>query len=307
MTAAPPPSAGPSDAPRSWTISRAGHEAVIGRGGAGVRSYTVDGVAVVDALGEWEIPSAYHGLVLAPWPNRIPEGRWSWAGQTLELPVNEAATGCALHGLVAWSAWNLRAQSDDAVELGISIEPQPGYPFSLDLSVRWSVGADGLRCAITAWNTGWEPAPFGVAVHPYVVLPGCGVDDLELTMPADTWLDVDERLRPVALRPVEDGDRDFRRGASLRGRALDTAFTDVSDAPVRVAGGDHAVEVWADPAFGWWQVYTSDYFPAGSERLRRALAVEAMTCGPDAFNTGRDLITLAPDERWSAEWGVRQA
>ena len=30
-----------------------------------------------------------------------------------------------------------------------------------------------------------------------------------------------------------------------------------------------------------------------------------MTCGPNAFNTGRELIVLAPDEVWSGEWGVR--
>jgi aldose 1-epimerase len=300
-----PTRAGQPGEARSWTIRRAGHEAVIGRAGAGVRGYTVDGVDVVDPLEERELPSAYHGLVLAPWPNRIPDGRWSWAGRALELPVNEAATGCALHGLVAWSAWQLRDQSDDAVELGIALEPQPGYPFALDLSVRWSVGTEGLRCRITAWNTGWEAAPFGVAFHPYLVLPGCSVDDLALTLPAASWLEVDDRLRPLTLRSVEDGDRDFRQGAALRGRSLDTAFTDVSGAPVRVAGGGREIEVWADPAFRWWQVYTSDYFPTGSPRHRRALAVEAMTCGPDAFNTGRDLITLAPDERWNAEWGVR--
>jgi aldose 1-epimerase len=302
-----PSNADQPGAQRAWTLRSAGHEAVIGRCGAGVRAYTVDGVAVLDPLDEREIPDAYHGLVLAPWPNRVADGRWSWEGEELQLPVNEVATGCALHGLVAWSAWRPLTLADDAVELGISVEPQPGYPFSLDLAVRWSVGADGLRCRITVRNTGWTPAPFGVAVHPYVVLPGCGVDDVELTLPAATWLETDERLRPVAVRPVEDGDRDFRRGAPLRGRALDTAFTDVSGGPVRVAGGDRAVELWADPAFGWWQVYTSDYFPVGSPRHRRALAVEAMTCGPDAFNTGRDLIVLAPEDAWSAVWGVRPA
>jgi aldose 1-epimerase len=278
---------------------------VIGRRGAAIQAYTVDGVDVVDPLGDRELPEAYHGLVLAPWPNRVPDGRWSWAGQELQLPINEVATGCALHGLVAWSAWQLGALTEDAVELVISVEPQPGYPFALDLAVRWSVGADGLRCRIEAVNTGWAAAPWGVAVHPYVTLPGSTVDDLELTLPAATWLATDERLRPVGLHPVEEGGHDFRSGAALRGRALDTAFTDVSGASVRVAGGGRAVDVWADPAFGWWQVYTSDYFPRGSRRHRRAVAVEPMTCGPDAFNTGRDLITLAPGDRWSAEWGIR--
>lgn len=288
----------------SWTIRSGGHEAVIGRTGGGVRGYRVDGVPVVDSLGEREVASAYHGLVLAPWPNRVPDGRWIWAGQELELPVNEASSGCALHGLVAYSAWQLRELTGDAVELGVQVEPQPGYPFALDLTVRWSVGEDGLRCAMGVVNTGWDPAPFGVAVHPYVVLPGCGVDDLELTLPASTWLETDERLRPVALHPVDGTDRDLRQGAPLRGRSLDTAFTDVTGQVARVAGGDRVVEVWADPAFGWWQVYTSDYFPPGSERFRHALAVEAMTCGPDAFNTGRDLLVLEPGERWGAAWGV---
>ena len=296
-----------SNETRRWTIRSGGHEAVIDRRGGGVSGYAVDGVDVVDPLGEREVPTAYHGLVLAPWPNRVPDGRWTWQGEELQLPITEPATGCALHGLVAFSAWQPREVTEDAVELGIAVEPQPGYPFALDLAVRWSVGEGGLRCRLSATNTGWTAAPFGAAVHPYLVLPGCGVDDLELTLPAASWLETDDRLRPVALQPVEGTDRDLRSGASLRGRSLDTAFTDVSGDTVRVAGGGRAVEVWADRAFGWWQVYTSDYFPDGSPRRRHALAVEAMTCGPDAFNTGRDLITLAPGEHWAAEWGVRPA
>jgi aldose 1-epimerase len=292
---------------RRWTIRSGGHEAVIDRRGAGVSGYAVDGVDVVDPLGADEVPSAYHGLVLAPWPNRVPDGRWTWEGEELQLPITEPATGCALHGLVAFSAWQPREVTGDAVELGIAVDPQPGYPFALDLSVRWSVGGDGLRCRLAAENTGTRTAPFGAATHPYLVLPGCRVDDLELTLPAASWLETDDRLRPVALHPVEGTDRDLRAGAALRGRSLDTAFTDVTGNTARVAGGGRALEVWADAAFGWWQVYTSDYFPDGSPRRRHALAVEAMTCGPDAFNTGRDLITLAPGETWAAEWGVRPA
>ena len=84
--------------PTRWTIRSGGHEAVIGRRGAGLCGYTVDGVDVTDPLGEQEVPEAYHGLVLAPWPNRVPDGRWSWAGQELQLPVNEVPTGCSPTG-----------------------------------------------------------------------------------------------------------------------------------------------------------------------------------------------------------------
>jgi aldose 1-epimerase len=35
------------------------------------------------------------------------------------------------------------------------------------------------------------------------------------------------------------------------------------------------------------------------------VAVEPMTCPPDALNSGTDLITLAPGESWTGSWGLR--
>jgi aldose 1-epimerase len=40
---------------------------------------------------------------------------------------------------------------------------------------------------------------------------------------------------------------------------------------------------------------------------RRGLAVEPMTCPPQAFRTGEDVIRLEPGERWSGEWGIETA
>ena len=63
-----------------------------------------------------------------------------------------------------------------------------------------------------------------------------------------------------------------------------------------------ACEVWADAAFGWWQVFTSDTLTG--DRHRRAIAVEPMTCPPDAFRSGRDLIVLEPGQTWQGAWGI---
>ena len=64
-----------------------------------------------------------------------------------------------------------------------------------------------------------------------------------------------------------------------------------------------SVTVWADGAFKWWQVFTGDTLHG--ERHRRSVAIEPMTCPPDAFRSGRDVIVLHPGQTWSASWGVR--
>ena len=62
--------------------------------------------------------------------------------------------------------------------------------------------------------------------------------------------------------------------------------------------------VWADSVFRWWQVFTAT--PSPADRLRRALAIEPMTCPPDAFRSGRDLVTLEPGSSWRGLWGIRR-
>ena len=48
-------------------------------------------------------------------------------------------------------------------------------------------------------------------------------------------------------------------------------------------------------------LFTGDPLP---DVARRSLAVEPMTCPPNAFRTGRDLIHLAPGQSVSSRWGI---
>ncbi|MEO7262318.1 MAG: aldose 1-epimerase family protein [Jatrophihabitantaceae bacterium] len=293
-----------------WDLEYGAQRAsVVQRGGA-LQSYQVNGVDLVDGFADEELPTAFNGAVLAPWPNRIRDGRWTWRGRHYQLPITEPATGSALHGLVHDVLWQPDSVQAHAVTLSVPIAPSAGYPFPLRVSVTWSLSADGLRCQLGAVNTGAEPAPFGVATHPFFRLPNARVDDCHLLLPAGQWLETDANLLPVALRPTSGTELDFTEPRSLREVRMDTAFTAVSpdfEATSRVvlSSRGSALVIWAEPDFTWWQVYTSDYFEPGSGRLRRSLAVEAMTCAPDAFNSGLDLIVLEPGVPWSAGWGVR--
>ena len=52
----------------------------------------------------------------------------------------------------------------------------------------------------------------------------------------------------------------------------------------------------------WVQVHTADR--PEPEMNRVGLAVEPMTCPPDAFNSGDDLILIEPGESASASWTI---
>ncbi|MEU8296324.1 aldose 1-epimerase family protein [Micromonospora sp. NPDC048909] len=293
-----------------WTIAAAGHEAVIVEVGGGVRTYRHDGVDYLDGYAEDELCPGCAGQVLAPWPNRIRDGRYLLGEQSYQLPLTEPDRHVAIHGLVNWVRWQLVEQSPDAVTLSYDLPPQPGYPWPLRLISRWSVGADGLRAEHEVRNIGGEAAPFGFSVHPYLQLAGVAVDDLAMRVPGQTRMVLDSRLLPVAATPVDGTEYDFTSPRRIGDAVLDLSFGDVvrdadGGSSVSLAGPDGAsgVTIWADREFGWWQVFTGDTLTG--VRHRRSVAVEPMTCPPDAFRSGKDVIMLKPGATWRGVWGVR--
>jgi aldose 1-epimerase len=192
------------------------------------------------------------------------------------------------------------------VELHAIVAPQPGWPVPLATGVRYGVDASGLTVTHTVRNVGAEPVPFGVGAHPYLRAGAAATDDCTLTLAAQTSLPLEGGLPTGPAVPVA-GELDLRAGRPLRGMALDHAFGGcvpaAGDALVRhrLEGPDGAVELWAEPDFGWVQVFT----PADHPGRGRAVAVEPMTCPPDALNSGEGLITLAPGAEWTGSWGIR--
>lgn len=287
-----------------WTIKQGHQTAAIDETGGGLRSYQVDGVNVVDDYPEGNRPPGGAGQVLAPWPNRIRDGRYTFDGRSYELTLTEPEHENAIHGLLRRLPWQLVVKRDDSVTVQRELVDEPGYPFGIRVATTWSLAADGLHVRHEAEGLGPGPAPFGLGVHPYLTVPGVPVGELSLTVPAEVVLYTDARGLPTERGEVAGTELDFRKDRVIGPTVLDHAFTELTeDRTVRVRGHETTLELWLGDAFPWVQIFTADTLP--EPRHRRSIAVEPMTCPADAFNSGADLIRLEPGQVWRGTWGLR--
>ncbi len=280
--------------------------------GATLRTFEVGGMPVLDGFSDEEWSPSGRGQVLAPWPNRLDAGTYELGGVRGQAPIDEPARGNAIHGLVRWMAWQLEAHAQNRVSLTCELHPMPAYPFGLHLRVEYRLGRDGLTVVTTASNVAGEVLPFGLGFHPYLTAGTGLVDSALLRVPAQDRLVLDERGLPTGDRvPVAGTPFDFLVDRPIGGARLDTAYGALVREPdgtavarLSASSGDRTVELWVDESFRYLMCFTGD--TVGDEARRRyGLAVEPMTCPPNALRTGRDLIVLEPGQHWEGSWGLR--
>ena len=301
---------------RQFDIAAGPHRATLVEVGGGLREYRNDGRPVLDGYPVEEIGGGARGTPLLPWPNRLEDGNYTFAGTAYQLPLTEPAKHNAIHGLVRWSNWSPREREHDMVELGVVLHPQPGYPFPLDISIRYQltetpteVRRSGLSVRSTVTNLGEVPCPFASGQHPYLAAGAGLVDEATLWLDAASWLPTDIRGLPTGTEPVDNSPLDFREARPIGGTRIDHAYTGLGrDANglawvVLTEPGGQSSRLWADHTYPYVQLYTGDTQP--EPRRRRGLAVEPMTSAPNAFRTGEGLVVLQPGVPFTSEWGIQ--
>ena len=295
---------------QQYVLTSGDQRAVVTEVGAGLRAYTVGDRDVVDGFGEDEMCSIGRGQLLLPWPNRIEDGQYEFAGRMHQTPITEPARHNALHGLTRWVNWTAVERADDRVLMLLVLHPQPGYPFTLRIDVDYRLSAGGLTIATTAINLGRQAAPYGAGHHPYLTL-GSLIDHVLLRIPALMRLEANDRLIPTG-RVLPNGGTayDFLDLRPIGSARMDTAFANLvadTDGLARVhlqaPGGDSRITLWMEPAYKFLMVYTPDAIPDRARR-RRSIAIEPMTCAPNAFRSGDGLVVLEPGDTWSGSWGI---
>ena len=289
-------------------ITAGDQQAVVAVVGAGLRLYSAGGRELVDGYGVDEMSSSGRGQTLIPWPNRLQDGSYEFDGLRHQLPLNEPERRNAIHGLVRWAAWTATQREPQRVVMEHVLYPQPGYPFSLGLRIEYALSGSGLRVRTRATNFGRVACPYGSGAHPYLTLGTATIDRLMLRVPGRTVLQSDRRGLPIGTQSVVGTKYDFRSPRRIGSTTLDHAFTDLerdADGLARVDLQDpnhgRRVSLWVDESYPYLMLFTGDRLP---DVRRRSLAVEPMTCPPNAFRTGNALIRLEPGSSFTSTWGI---
>ncbi|NUR82563.1 MAG: aldose epimerase, partial [Nonomuraea sp.] len=101
---------------------------------------------------------------------------------------------------------------------------------------------------------------------------------------------------------------DFRQARRLGELAIDRAFTGLERGPdgrawVHLAGAARTTSFWLDGTHPWLEIYTADSVPPTEHR--KGLGVEPMTCPPNGFAGGIDVISLEPGAGHTGSWGIK--
>lgn len=290
-------------------LSRGSTRVMLHTTGAALQSLVVDGRDLIVGYPTGPERQGFRGALLAPWPNRLRDGRYTFDGVQHQVPINEVARNNALHGLLSWTDFDVVERGQSAALLRAVVPVQPAYPTRLQVEVQVELDDDGITITVRSRNDGERRAPYGLSTHPYLSCGTGAVDDWTLSLAADEVLEVDDRMLPTGrLLSTSGAGLDFGAPASLRDVVLDHCFktaavgTSGSFAELRAADGC-GVRITAPGDWArWWQAFTSDTSPGALHRA--AVALEPMSCPPDAFRSGTDVIVLEAGEQHEAGWSI---
>ena len=251
------------------------------------------------------------GDVLIPFPGRVTEGKYTFDGQTLQMDKNDTEGPNAIHGFVRKKIWDSSSGETGAVyTTEIAESDNPGYPFALRVRVAYSLSDAGLTVSFAIANTGKTDAPVAAGFHPYFTVGSALINADMLHVPFDSYMEYKNLVPTGRVLRVEGTPFDFRQPRPIGDAVLNTCFLQPqrdADGFLRIRLSDaqtqKSVTVWMDAAFSYVVLYSGDPLPP--DHSRRALAIEPMTCGSDAFNYPKwGLVTLPPGETLSGSWGV---
>jgi aldose 1-epimerase len=254
--------------------------------------------------------------VLFPFPNRIRDGRFTWEGQTYQLPLNDPASKNAIHGFACRRRWRVLDSDGDASSAWVTaafrgLQDAPDcrdlWPADYEIRLTIRLGPGSLRLEAEVTNPDRVPLPFGLGYHPYFRLPfvpGERAEECLVEVPAREYWVLEESLPTGACEPV-DAARDLNRPRRYGELKLDDVLTGLPTGPATAGLCERAL-IQGAPGATLRLLASADFREAVvfTPPHREAFAAEPYTCTTDAINLqqrGVDagLRVLAPGGTWS--------
>lgn len=275
------------------TINSGNLELEIDTLGARITRFTSNGKEVMKTAKD-EL-QGYNGMVLAPWPNRIPNGKYNLDGNEHQLEVNEIDRNNALHGFAFKTEFEVTHHSENQINLASVLINPAGYPFEIFMQLQYKLDAKGFSCQVRATNQSNIDVPFGIAFHPYYPVD----DETQISIPANKHIVTNQQMIPIGEEP--NPHKTFMYSEV----DFDDCFSELERnngiAEIKIQSREQLITLWQDQAFDFVMVYTTNDFDA-AEGTKKVIAIEAQSCTANAFNTDPPL--LGPGEIFEGSWGL---
>lgn len=243
----------------------------------------------------------FRSAVLAPWSNRIRDGKYTFQGQEYDFQGKTIGGPLALHGLVTDQPFELVESGADFLRAKVQVPKLDAYPFEVEVEITYRLSSDPHRLSLdlVARNNGEGDAPITLGWHPYLVCQGGSVENTRVTVPAQIRVQTDKDLIPLPgingfssqtypVTLVNRNDIDWGLTSLVEDEGVATAVVDHAD------GSQTAVSIiGARQGLG---LATLHVYTGQDLAYRRGLsvAVEPLLAMTDAFNRSEceDLITV---------------
>jgi aldose 1-epimerase len=180
------------------------------------------------------------GIPLLFPPNRIEDGKYTFAGKKYEFPITIPAQNNYHHGIIKSQPFNITRTrfSDDAVEVESSFFSNKindaifaNFPHEFVCKMRYILTDNELTQIVTFTNQGIEPMPLGVGYHTPIRLPfskNTNKTDYKLRLSAGKRWELSERSLPTGQLLDLSEEESLLCGDGLNpvGKSIEIALTD---------------------------------------------------------------------------------
>lgn len=274
------------------------------------RGQRVNLIAGLPHRARMAVNEQYRGVVLYPYPNRLDAGHYTYNDRQYQFAINETDFNNQLHGLLYALPATMVSRHDGEQECTVELQyivdgSNLGYPFKADVRVRYTLNSTtGLTVSYSVKNQHDAAVPVGLGWHPYFQIPGRSVDELQLELPSVEHTPVDKRMLPTGDTQTFT---EFQKAKVIGNRTFDDCYRLTersSEGRARVVLASPAdelgIEIWQSSGPSGYNFVQLCIPPD-----RQSIAIEPMTCGINAFNTGDGLLELQPGEELHTHFGVQ--
>lgn len=255
--------------------------------GARISKMVWRGIPIIDEPSGMSYHESYAGAWLFPFAGRLDRGAYEFGDRLYQFETFDEPH--ALHGIVAHVPFEVMSSGGESVTLCYCHDRETqGFPFALQIIIKYTLTADGLNIDVRVKNTGDASFPFSLGWHPYFHTGDMSSSGL---------------LFDYSGRAVYDDDLLLEKMKSEIGSELPLGNVHYDDCFKR--SGDriefktpHYQAIIDAPSADYLQVYTP---PLDASFI----AIEPMTAPGNALNNKMSLLELDAGDTRDFRWGLR--